>query len=65
MSVTRYHRLDCVRELLEVLEQQAENKHASRLEWIIIWLITCEVVIQVFWNILLKDILGFFRGSCD
>ena len=44
-------RLDCVHELLDVLQQQAENQHAYRLEWIVIWLIACEVVIQVLWNI--------------
>ena len=33
-------RLDCVHELLDVLQSQTENRHASRLEWIVIWLIT-------------------------
>lgn len=54
-------RLDCVRELLDVLSSQVENQHASKLEWIIIWLILCEVVVQVVWGVLIKDILGFFQ----
>ncbi|GBG31225.1 Required for meiotic nuclear division protein 1-like [Hondaea fermentalgiana] len=45
-------RLDCVRELLDVLSSQVENQHASKLEWIIIWLILCEVVVQVVWGVL-------------
>lgn len=59
-------RLDCVRELLDVLETQVENKHSYWLEWIVIWLIGVEIFIQVFWNILLKDILGYFpHGDSD
>ena len=42
---------------LDILSNQLENKHASKLEWIIIWLIVVEVVIEVFWNILVKDLL--------
>lgn len=45
---------------LDVLNQQLENQHASHLEWIIIWLILAEVLVQVVWNIFIKDILGFF-----
>eukprot|EP00924_Labyrinthula_sp_SR-Ha-C_P014978 maker-scaffold_9-snap-gene-4.0-mRNA-1 protein AED:0.27 eAED:0.29 QI:0/0/0/0.75/1/1/4/0/446 len=50
-------RLDCVHELLEVLQAQAQAKHDSRLEWIVIWLIFAELIVQVLWNIILKDIL--------
>ena len=41
-------RLDMLRELLDVLQQQMENAHAVKLEWIVIWLIVIEVVLQVF-----------------
>jgi uncharacterized Rmd1/YagE family protein len=41
-------RLDMLRELLEVLQQQMENAHSVKLEWIVIWLIVIEVVLQVF-----------------
>eukprot|EP00515_Schizochytrium_aggregatum_P012410 CAMPEP_0202081014 /NCGR_PEP_ID=MMETSP0964-20121228/11844_1 /ASSEMBLY_ACC=CAM_ASM_000500 /TAXON_ID=4773 /ORGANISM="Schizochytrium aggregatum, Strain ATCC28209" /LENGTH=629 /DNA_ID=CAMNT_0048648519 /DNA_START=79 /DNA_END=1968 /DNA_ORIENTATION=- len=57
-------RLDCVRELLDVLSSQVENQHASKLEWIIIWLICSEVAVQVIWGVIIKDILGFFN-HCD
>ena len=40
-------RLDMLRELLDVLQQQMENAHAVKLEWIVIWLIVVEVVLQV------------------
>ena len=53
-------RLEIIKELLEMFATQLENQHASRLEWIIIVLITIEVVIQVVWNILIKDILKLF-----
>ena len=48
---------------LELMDQQLENQHSSHLEWIVIWLIVAEVVVQVVWNIIMKDILGFFPTS--
>jgi uncharacterized Rmd1/YagE family protein len=39
-------RLDMLRELLDVLQQQMENAHAIKLEWIVIYLIIAEVVLQ-------------------
>jgi uncharacterized Rmd1/YagE family protein len=40
-------RLDMMRELLDVLQQQMENAHGVKLEWIVIWLIVVEVLLQV------------------
>ena len=40
-----------------------QNNHATKLEWIIIWLIVFEVVIMVIWDIIIKDILGFFPSN--
>ncbi len=39
-------RLDMLRELLDVLQQQMENDHVVKLEWIVIYLIIAEVVLQ-------------------
>jgi len=39
-------RLDMMRDLLDVLQQQMENAHGVQLEWIVIWLIIVEVVLQ-------------------
>lgn len=35
-----------LRELLDVLQQQMENVHAVKLEWIVIYLIMAEVLLQ-------------------
>jgi uncharacterized Rmd1/YagE family protein len=40
-------RLGMLKDLLDVLNQQMENDHSTKLEWIIIWLIVIEVVIQL------------------
>jgi uncharacterized Rmd1/YagE family protein len=39
-------RLDMLRELLDVLQQQMENAHGVKLEWIVIYLIIAEVLLQ-------------------
>jgi uncharacterized Rmd1/YagE family protein len=39
-------RLDMLRELLNVLQQQMETAHAAKLEWIVIYLIIVEVLLQ-------------------
>ena len=39
-------RLDMLKELLDVLEQQLESAHATKLEWIVIWLIIIEIAIE-------------------
>jgi uncharacterized Rmd1/YagE family protein len=45
------HRLDVVRELFEMLGNELNHQHSSRLEWTIIFLIIMEVVLS-----LLKDV---------
>ena len=40
-------RLNMLKDLLGVLNQQMENDHSTKLEWIIIWLIVIEVVVQL------------------
>jgi uncharacterized Rmd1/YagE family protein len=39
-------RLDMLRELLSVLQQQQENSSAMKLEWIVIWLIVISVFVE-------------------
>ena len=36
-----------LKELLVVIQQQMENDHAIKLEWIVIWLIIVEVAIEI------------------
>mmetsp|Transcript_19426 Transcript_19426/g.32944 ORF Transcript_19426/g.32944 Transcript_19426/m.32944 type:complete len:265 (+) Transcript_19426:207-1001(+) len=50
-------RLDLLRQLLHVLQQQHENAHASKLEWIVIWLIVLSCILEG-WEII-KDIIGW------
>jgi uncharacterized Rmd1/YagE family protein len=45
-------RLDVIRDLFEVLDNELKHQHASRLEWIIIWLIVIEVVISIIKELL-------------
>lgn len=40
-----------------MLNEEMHNKHASKQEWIVIWLIVIEVVIEVCWNIIIRDCL--------
>ncbi|NGX42700.1 MAG: hypothetical protein K940chlam7_00984, partial [Chlamydiae bacterium] len=40
-------RLDVIRELFEMLGNELNHQHSSRLEWTIIWLIVIEVVITL------------------
>ncbi len=56
-------RLDCVRELRDVLASQVEAQHGAWLEVIIIWLIAIEVFVAVGWQMIVKDILGVDRDK--
>lgn len=44
------HRLDVVRELFEMLGNELNHQHSSRLEWTIIFLIVIEVVLTLIIN---------------
>lgn len=46
---------------VEVLNQELTRQHGTKLEWIIIWLLVAEIVLAVGWNIIVKDLLGFFN----
>ena len=53
-------RLDLLRQLLRVLQQQHENAHSVKLEWIVIWLIVMSCVLEM-WDII-KDVFGIELG---
>jgi len=53
-------RLDMLRELLDVLQQQMETAHATKLEWIVIWLIFVEIAIEILG--ILGQVLGFWSS---
>uniref|UniRef100_A0A7S4MZV6 DUF155 domain-containing protein n=1 Tax=Guillardia theta TaxID=55529 RepID=A0A7S4MZV6_GUITH len=57
-------RMEVLDGMFQMLKDQLEVRHATRLEWIVIWLIVAEVGLELVWNILIHDILGFFN-RCD
>jgi uncharacterized Rmd1/YagE family protein len=54
-------RLDIIAELLNILMSQQQHHGFDFLEWIVIWLIVISVVVEVFWSIIIVDVLGFFQ----
>jgi uncharacterized Rmd1/YagE family protein len=42
------NRFQVLQEMLDMLRDHSNNAHASRLEWVIIWLIVIEVVVGLF-----------------
>lgn len=56
------HRLQIIKELLDLMNDELHSKHGSNLELIIIWLIVVEVVCYIGWQMLVKDIFGYFKG---
>ncbi|CAI5736619.1 unnamed protein product [Peronospora farinosa] len=54
-------RLSIIRDLVGVLNQQLTQHQGSKLEWIIIWMLVFQVVIAIGWEIILKDVLGYFH----
>ena len=54
-------RMDILKELYDMLNNEIKNQNEYYLEWIIIWLIVVEVLIEVVWKMMFKDIFGFFK----
>eukprot|EP01056_Protomagalhaensia_sp_Gyna25_P001953 Protomagalhaensia_sp_Gyna_25__1952@NODE_203_length_4429_cov_86_930296_g157_i0_p2_GENE_NODE_203_length_4429_cov_86_930296_g157_i0NODE_203_length_4429_cov_86_930296_g157_i0_p2_ORF_typecomplete_len358_score35_81DUF155/PF02582_14/7_4e55_NODE_203_length_4429_cov_86_930296_g157_i026113684 len=50
-------RLDIMKDLYDMLNQELTYQHGYKLEWIVIYLIVIEVVIEVVWNIIIRDTL--------
>jgi uncharacterized Rmd1/YagE family protein len=42
-----------------MLNDEIHHQHENYLEWIVIILIVMEVLIEVIWNIIIKDLLGW------
>jgi len=55
------HRLNVVRELFEMLGNELNHQHSSRLEWTIICLIVIEVVLTLILNELPWKFFSFFQ----
>ncbi|KAF4319088.1 hypothetical protein G195_007590 [Phytophthora kernoviae 00238/432] len=54
-------RLGILRDLVGVLNQHLTHHHGTKLEWIVIWMLVAQVIIAIGWDIMLKDVLGYFR----
>lgn len=50
-------RLDIIKDLYDMLNNELTIQHGYKLEWIVIYLICIEVLIEVVWNIFIKDVL--------
>ena len=57
------NRLDIIRELYDMLNNELHHQHENKLEIIIIGILIIEITIEIFWNILFKDILGIVGGE--
>ncbi|OII76458.1 hypothetical protein cand_001870 [Cryptosporidium andersoni] len=49
-------RLDIIKDLYDMLNNELSLQHGYKLEWIVIYLICAEIVIEVVWNIVIRDI---------
>lgn len=49
-------RLDIIKDLYDMLNNELTIQHGYKLEWIVIYLICIEVLIEVVWNIMIKDV---------
>jgi hypothetical protein len=43
-------RLSVIRDLLDVLNAQVADSNSNRLEWIVVWLITVEIIMGIWSN---------------
>lgn len=57
------HRLNMIHELYNILSNDLNYKHSTRLEWIIIILITMEVFLSLAHDNLFFKIIGYFFGK--
>lgn len=57
------HRLNMIHELYNILSNDLNYKHSTRLEWIIIILITIEVVLSLIHDKLLFKIIGYLLNK--
>jgi hypothetical protein len=62
-SVVKRVKTTVLNGMFQMLKDQLEVRHATRLEWIIIWLIVAEVGLEVVWNILIKDSESWQKSS--
>ncbi|ETW49795.1 hypothetical protein PFMALIP_02154 [Plasmodium falciparum MaliPS096_E11] len=50
------HRLDIIKDLYDMLQNELTIQHGYKLEWIVIYLICIEVLIDIVWTIIIKGV---------
>ncbi|GAW79710.1 hypothetical protein, conserved [Plasmodium gonderi] len=50
------HRLDIIKDLYDMLQNELTIQHGYKLEWIVIYLICIEVIIDIVWTIIIKGV---------
>lgn len=50
------HRLDIIKDLYDMLQNEMTIQHGYKLEWIVIYLICVEVIIDIVWTIIIKGV---------
>lgn len=50
------HRLDIIKDLYDMLQNELTIQHGYKLEWIVIYLICVEVIIDIVWTIIIKGV---------
>ncbi|KAH7649351.1 putative conserved transmembrane domain near C-terminus [Cryptosporidium bovis] len=53
-------RLDIIKDLYDMLNNELSLQHGYKLEWIVIYLICIEILIEIVWNIVIRDIFRLF-----
>ncbi|SBT32236.1 conserved protein, unknown function [Plasmodium ovale wallikeri] len=55
-SVCTERKLDIIKDLYDMLQNELTIQHGYKLEWIVIYLICIEVVIDIVWTIIIKGV---------
>lgn len=58
-------RLDILRDLSQLIKSEMEFDSLKRLEWVVVGLIVFQLVVFVFYGMLIKDILGLMNPGDD
>ncbi|ETW31152.1 hypothetical protein PFFCH_01400 [Plasmodium falciparum FCH/4] len=51
-----FQRLDIIKDLYDMLQNELTIQHGYKLEWIVIYLICIEVLIDIVWTIIIKGV---------
>jgi hypothetical protein len=54
-------RLEVITDLFDILNHTLDHSHMGKLNWIVIWLLSIELLLQFFYEILTQDLLGYLR----